>query len=95
MPVTLADVDYVASLAHLRFSDEERTRLVEQLNDILRYVEQLNRLDTTNVEPTSHVLNLTNVFREDVVEESLPHDAALANAPDTAYGHFRVPKVLG
>lgn len=94
MPVTIADVDYVADLARLRFSDEEKVRLVEQLNDILRYVEQLNALDTTQVEPTSHVLNLKNVFREDVVEESLSHEVALANAPATSRGHFRVPKVL-
>ncbi|MBI4551018.1 MAG: Asp-tRNA(Asn)/Glu-tRNA(Gln) amidotransferase subunit GatC [Candidatus Latescibacteria bacterium] len=94
MPVTLADVDYVADLAHLRFSDDERARLVEQLNDILRYVEQLNELDTTHVEPTSHVLNLKNVFRDDTIESSLPHEVALANAPATSRGHFRVPKVL-
>ena len=94
MAVTLEDVDYVAKLSHLRFNDEERTQLVDQLNAILTYMEQLNALDTTDVEPTSHVLNLRNVYREDVVTESLSHDEALANAPAKQRGHFQVPKVL-
>lgn len=94
MAVTLDDVDYVADLARLRFTDDERVDLVEQLNDILRYMEQLNTLDTTGVEPTSHVLNMKNVFREDVVEGSLSHEDALANAPAKHRGHFTVPKVL-
>ena len=94
MAVTLEDVDYVASLAHLRFSDDEREHLLVQLNEILRYMEQLNTLDTNGIEPTSHVLNLRNVFRDDVVDESLSHEAALANAPAKGQNHFTVPKVL-
>lgn len=94
MSVTLADVDYVARLAYLRFTDEERARLVDQLNEILRYMEQLNSLETTDVEPTSHVLNLKNVFREDEVQPSLSREEALANAPAHDHGHFEVPKVL-
>jgi len=94
MSVSLEDVDYVATLARLRFSDEEREQLVGQLNEILNYVEHLKQIDTTDVPPTSHVLDLRNVLREDVVDESLPHDEALANAPEKDRGHFMVPKVL-
>lgn len=94
MSVSLEDVDHVATLARLRFSDEEREQLEGQLNEILNYVEQLKQIDTTDVPPTSHVLDLRNVLREDVVDESLPHDEALANAPEKDRGHFMVPKVL-
>ncbi|SVA90047.1 uncharacterized protein METZ01_LOCUS142901, partial [marine metagenome] len=65
MSVSLMDVDHVATLAWLRFSDEEREQLVDQLNEILNYVEQLDKIDTADVPPTSHVLDLRNVLRED------------------------------
>jgi aspartyl-tRNA(Asn)/glutamyl-tRNA(Gln) amidotransferase subunit C len=94
MSVTLKDVDYVAALARLRFSDDEREHLVEELNAILTYMDQLNKVDVSGVPPTSHVLDLRNVLREDEVEPSLPHDEALANAPGKDRGHFTVPKVL-
>ena len=94
MAVSLKDVDYVATLARLRFSDEEREQLVDQLNEILKYMEQLDRIDIDDIPPTSHVLDLRNVLRKDVVDESLPHDEALANAPEKDRGHFMVPKVL-
>ncbi len=69
----------------------ERTR---QLADILGYVEQLNEADTAGVEPTSHVLPLTNVLREDEPRACLPSAEALANAPDPDQGHFAVPKII-
>ena len=94
MSVTLKDVEYVSALSHLRFSDEEQAQLVDQMNAILTYMEKLNTLDTTDVSPTSHVLNLKNVFREDVVEGSLTQEEALQNAPAADKGHFTVPKVL-
>ncbi len=94
MSVTLKDVDYVAALSHLRFSDDEREQMVDQMNAILTYMEKLNTLDTSDVPPTSHVLNLKNVFREDVVEEALTQEEALQNAPASDKGHFTVPKVL-
>jgi aspartyl-tRNA(Asn)/glutamyl-tRNA(Gln) amidotransferase subunit C len=94
MSVTLKEVDHVARLAYLRFTDEERAQLVHQLNAILGYMEKLNALDTSDVPPTSHVLDLKNVFRDDVVEPSLPREEALANAPSHGKGHFTVPKVL-
>ena len=94
MTVTVEDVDHVAALAHLRFSEEEREQLVDQLNAILTYMEKLNTLDTTDVDPTSHVLQLANVFRNDEVRASLSQKEALRNAPASDRGHFTVPKVI-
>jgi aspartyl-tRNA(Asn)/glutamyl-tRNA(Gln) amidotransferase subunit C len=95
MSVTLKDVEHVASLAKLSFSEEEKVRLVEQLNTILRYMEQLNTLDTSNVEPLSHVIELSNVFREDTLQPSYPREEILKNAPAHTEEFFKVPKVIG
>ena len=94
MTVTVKDVDHVATLAHLKFSDEDREQLVDQLNAILAYMAKLNTLDTTGAGPTSHVLHLKNVFREDEVGASLTQEEALRNAPASDRGHFTVPKVI-
>jgi aspartyl-tRNA(Asn)/glutamyl-tRNA(Gln) amidotransferase subunit C len=95
MSVTIKDVEHVAALARLSFSEEEKQRLTAQLNEILRYMELLNTLDTSNVEPLSHVIELQNVFREDVLRASLPREEALKNAPSHDEEFFRVPKVIG
>ena len=68
--------------------------MVDELNRILDYMKNLNELDTEGVPPTSHVLPISNVFREDVVTPSLPRDQLLANAPSKRQGYFRVPKVI-
>jgi aspartyl-tRNA(Asn)/glutamyl-tRNA(Gln) amidotransferase subunit C len=94
MPVSLEDVEKVALLARLQFSEEEKKQLVADLNRILDYFEKLKELDTEDVPPTSHVLPLKNVFREDVVVPSMPREKLLANAPDQAMGHFKVPQVI-
>ncbi|MBP1648583.1 MAG: aspartyl/glutamyl-tRNA amidotransferase subunit [Bacteroidetes bacterium] len=95
MPVTIQDVEHVAALARLSFSEEEKMKLTAQLNEILLYMEQLNTLDTTNVEPLSHVIELQNVFRPDVLRPSLPREEALKNAPAYTEEFFKVPKVIG
>ena len=95
MPVTIKDVEHVAALARLRFSEEEKIKLMDQLNEILAYVEQLNWLDTNNVEPLSQVIELSNVFREDNRRPSLSRDEALQNAPARTEKFFKVPKVIG
>jgi aspartyl-tRNA(Asn)/glutamyl-tRNA(Gln) amidotransferase subunit C len=82
---------YVAKLARLKFSDEEIERLAPELSKILEYVEQMNRLGLEGVEPTSHVVKLENVLREDVPRPCLPKERALEQAPDPADGGFRVP----
>lgn len=95
MSVTVKDVEHVASLARLSFTEEEKVKLVEQLNTILDYIQQLNELDTTNVEPLSHVIELSNVFREDELKPGLSREEALRNAPARTEKFFKVPKVLG
>ena len=94
MAVTIEDVRKVAYLARLSFSPEEEARLAEDLSRILEYAQKLSELDTEGVPPTSHVLPIHNVFREDVVTPSLPQDELLANAPSRWRGFFRVPKVI-
>jgi aspartyl-tRNA(Asn)/glutamyl-tRNA(Gln) amidotransferase subunit C len=95
MSVTIKDVEHVAALARLSFTDEEKQKLTGELNAILAYMEQLNSLDTSSVEPLSHVIELKNVFRDDVRTESLPREEALKNSPAATEKFFRVPKVIG
>ena len=92
--LTRKDVEYVAGLAQLTLDDAAKDRLVGELQAILTYVEQLNELDTDGVEPMMHVLDLVNVYREDVVTGSLSREAALANAPKTDGDYFLVPRIL-
>lgn len=95
MSVTLKDVDHIATLARLSFTDEERQQFTGQLNTILQYIDKLNTLDTSAVEPLSHTVELENVFRPDVVTPGLTTAQALANAPARTEEFFKVPKVLG
>lgn len=94
MSVTTSQVRYIASLARLRFTEEEEKRLADEMNEILGYVEKLNELDTTGVPPMSHVIDLNNVVREDVVESRISRDEALKNAPDADSAYIRAPKVI-
>jgi aspartyl-tRNA(Asn)/glutamyl-tRNA(Gln) amidotransferase subunit C len=94
MAVTLDDVEHVANLARLEFSDEEKKTLMNQLNKILEYMEKLNELDTSNVEPLAQVIPLSNVFREDAVKPSSPVTEVLKNAPAKTDKFFKVPKVI-
>ena len=94
MKLTKEEVEHVAKLARLAVSEEEKEAMSRQLSEILTYVGKLNELDTSKVEPTSHVLDLSNVVRDDVVRDSLSAAEALANAPDREGDHFRVPKII-
>jgi len=94
MPVTIHDVEHVAALARLRFSDDEKRRLTVQLNAILRYMEQLNRLDTSAVEPLAQVVDGANVFRDDTPAPGVSREEALKNAPAKTDAFFKVPKVV-
>ncbi len=94
MKISKQEVDHVAKLARLELTDQEKELFTNQLSNILTYVDQLNKLDTKNVEPTSHVLDIKNVMREDVADQSLAQEKALANAPDKAAGHYKVPKII-
>ena len=84
-------VRHVAKLARLRVSDDELDRMAGELSKILEHVEKMNELDLEGVEPTSHVVELQNVLRDDVPRDCLSRERALAPAPDVAEGGFRVP----
>ena len=88
------DIERVARLARLELSEEEKETFGNQMEQILTYMEQLNRLDTTGVEPTSHAIPIHNVFREDEVKSSFPQEEVLAIAPDEDDGHFKVPWII-
>ncbi|MDT3427556.1 aspartyl-tRNA(Asn)/glutamyl-tRNA(Gln) amidotransferase subunit C [Paenibacillus forsythiae] len=94
MSITIKDVQHVARLARLQLGPEEEAVLTEQMNAILQYAEKLNELDTEGVQPTTHVLHVSNVMREDVVKESLSLEDALLNAPEEEDGQFKVPAVM-
>ncbi|HVF56935.1 MAG TPA: Asp-tRNA(Asn)/Glu-tRNA(Gln) amidotransferase subunit GatC [Pyrinomonadaceae bacterium] len=99
MPITEADIEKIATLAHLEITDEERRSLTPQIASIVAYVEQLSELDTSRVEPATGGLTLegerTESSRDDETRPSLGQALALDQAPDPSHGHFRVPKVLG
>ena len=95
MSVTIKDVEHIARLANLEFSEEEKKDLTRQMNRILEYVEHMNKLDTTQVEPLSHVIEVNNVFRQDEVKSGLSTEEALKNAPSKDEHYFKVPKVIG
>ena len=94
MSIEKKDVEHVARLARLALTDAELEKMREQLNGILAYIEKLNELDTSDVEPTSHAVPMVNVMRDDEVGPCLPRDEALANAPDRAGEFFRVPRII-
>lgn len=89
-----AQVRKVAKLSRLDLSDDEVGRLSGELSAVVEYIEKLNELDVDGVEPLAHCLPIHNVFREDVVKESLSNEDALANAPQRHEEYFKVPKVL-
>ena len=98
MPITESDIEKIAQLAHLEITAEERRAFTPQIAEIVTYVEQLNAVDTSTVEPSTGGLTpegaRTDSSREDSVSPSLGQSLALDQAPDPASGHFRVPKVL-
>lgn len=92
--ITIEEVEYVAGLAQLTLDDAAKERLAKEMGDILTYMDTLNELDTSDVEPMMHVLDMTNVYREDVVGPSLDRETALSNAPKTDGEYFLVPRIL-
>jgi len=94
LKITKEEVEYVAHLARLDFSEDEKVKFTSQLNDILLYMDKLNEVDTAGIEPMSHAIALTNAFREDAAKESLGPEISLSNAPEARGPFFRVPKVI-
>lgn len=94
MKLSADEVRHVAELAKLKLSDDEIALYADQLSEILEYAERLQEIDTSSVAPTPYVLSLTNIMRDDIPEEGLTNDEALANAPDSDDGFFRVRAVF-
>ncbi|MFW2365899.1 MAG: Asp-tRNA(Asn)/Glu-tRNA(Gln) amidotransferase subunit GatC [Desulforhopalus sp.] len=94
MKITKKEVEHVAHLARLTLSDEELQSMTGQLDTILSYVDKLSELDTSEVEPTTHVFSVSNAFRDDVVRESLPQTEAVQNGPRQNGEFFQVPRII-
>ena len=95
MRLSYEEVEYVATLARLGLSDDEITRMQDQLSSILEHIAAIEELDTEAIPPTAQVVGLTNVMRQDVETASLSRDAVLANAPRQSDGFFEVHAILG
>ncbi len=95
MAVTKQEVEKIAELARLEFNESEIEHLTKDMNQILHHMDKLNELDTLNVEPLSHPIEVKNVFREDELKSSTKREDALKNAPDKDDEFFKVPKVIG
>ncbi|MCG6931248.1 MAG: Asp-tRNA(Asn)/Glu-tRNA(Gln) amidotransferase subunit GatC [Desulfofustis sp.] len=94
MRIKREEVEHVAHLARLDLEGDELEKMTSQLDMILSYVAQLDELDTTGIEPTTHAFSITNAFREDAVKPSLEQQEALANGPDHTRDSFVVPRVI-
>ncbi len=91
--ITIKDVEHVAKLARLELTEEEKELYTKQLGDVLKYVEQMNEVDTSNVEPMAHAIDFVNVMRDDKVVYEQTKEELMANAPDEENGFFKVPKL--
>ncbi len=88
------DIEKVARLARIALTEEEKQRFGQQLEQVLAHMDQLNRLETSGVEPTSHAIPMVNVFKEDELKGSFPREEVLRNAPDQEEGYFKVPRII-
>lgn len=91
--ISIEDVKHVAKLARLELTEAETEQFSKQLGDILKYVEQMNEVDTTGVEPMAHPIPVVNVMREDIVKYEQTKEELMKNAPDEEDGFFKVPKI--
>lgn len=94
MSVSEKEVRYVANLARLQLSEEDVKNLAVDMNKILGYMDLLNELDTSQVEPLEHVIEMDSRLRKDEAKPTISHEDALKNAPDADSDYFRVPKVI-
>lgn len=92
--ISIDQVKHVAHLARLAMTEEEAAAYTEQLDKMISFAELLNELDTDHVEPTSHVLDMKNVLREDKANEGLPQEEVLKNAPEHQDGYIKVPSII-
>jgi aspartyl-tRNA(Asn)/glutamyl-tRNA(Gln) amidotransferase subunit C len=91
--ITIKDVEHVAKLARLELTEEEKELYTKQLGDVLKYVEQMNEVDTSDVKPMAQVIDFVNVMREDKVVYEQTKEELMANAPEEENGYFKVPKI--
>lgn len=91
--ISVKDVEHVAKLARLELTEEEKVKFAGQLGDVLKYVEQMNEVDTSSVKPMAHAMDFVNVMREDTVKYEQTKEELLMNAPDEEDGFFKVPKI--
>ncbi len=94
MKISSKEIEHIAMLARLELTAEEKEMFGSQLSNILDYMEKLNELNTIDIEPTSHVLSLVNVMREDIPVDSIPREESLMNAPSRTDKFYRVPKII-
>ncbi|MHC1597272.1 MAG: Asp-tRNA(Asn)/Glu-tRNA(Gln) amidotransferase subunit GatC [Methermicoccaceae archaeon] len=92
--ITQKDMEHIGWLCRLSLTDEEKSIFTGQLNTVLEYFNQLDEVDTGDVEPTYHVVHAHNVFREDAAEPSLSQEEVLSNAPRAERGYFRAPRIM-
>ena len=91
--ITVKDVEHVAKLARLELTEEEKEKYAGQLGDVLKYVEQMNEVDTSNVEPMAHAIDFVNVMRDDEAVYEQTKSELMMNAPNEEDGFFKVPKI--
>ena len=91
--ITIKDVEHVAKLARLQLTEEEKEKFTKQLGDVLKHVDAMNEVDTSDVEPMAHAIDFVNVMREDKVYYEQTKEELMKNAPDEENGFFRVPKI--
>ncbi len=94
MAITKDTLKYVANLARIELDDKELGNFTKQLDRILEYIHKLKKLDVSKLEPTSHVLEMKNVYREDRVKDSLPASEVIKNAPEKEENLFKVKKII-
>lgn len=91
--ITIKDVEHVAKLARLELTEDEKAKYAKQLGDVLMYVEQMNEVDTSDVEPLAHAVDFCNVMREDKIHYDCTKEELMKNAPEEENGYFKVPKI--
>ena len=91
--ITIKDVEHVAKLARLELTEDEKELYTKQLGDVLKYVDQMNEVDTSDIRPMTQVIDFYNVMREDKVVQEISKEDLMANAPDEENGFFKVPKI--
>lgn len=94
MKITKEIVEHIANLANLEFNEKEKEIMTRQLNSILEYMELLNKVDTSDVQPYIPKIERRKIFREDEPKSGLEHEKAMENSPEESLGYFKVPKVI-